>query len=139
MSVYSTPLPWAFCNTWLIFKMLFWIQGLTSWPAVLPKAKEPCLHYNLPIAGEEKRWIRAFHQVKCTQPRLRFELCSLYPFPMKSNSSIQNGNTSFEKVTIFRLHIGHTRLTHSFIFKPEEQPQCIACQTCYTVKHFLIK
>ena len=37
------------------------------------------------------------------------------------------------------LHIGHTRLTHSFILKQEQQPQCASCQTPCTVKHFLVE
>ena len=44
-----------------------------------------------------------------------------------------------EQVIISRLHIGHTRLTHSFILKQEQQPQCATCQIPCTVKHFLIE
>ena len=40
---------------------------------------------------------------------------------------------------ISRLHIGYTRLTHSFILKQEQQPQCLKCQTPCTVKHILIE
>ena len=42
-----------------------------------------------------------------------------------------------EQVIISRLHIGHTRLTHSFI--QEQQPQCLTCQTPCTVKHIFIE
>ena len=38
-----------------------------------------------------------------------------------------------------RFSIDHIRLTHPFIFKQEEQPQCIARQTTYTIKHFLLE
>ena len=34
-----------------------------------------------------------------------------------------------------RLRIGHTRLTHSYILKQEQQPQCGTCQTPLTAKH----
>ena len=44
-----------------------------------------------------------------------------------------------EEVILSRLRIGHTKLTHSFIFDRDEQPECMACQTFYTVKHFLIE
>ena len=44
-----------------------------------------------------------------------------------------------EQVVISRLRICHTRLTHSFILKQEPQPQCLTCQTTYTVKHILIE
>ena len=33
------------------------------------------------------------------------------------------------------LCIGHTRLTHSFILKQEQQPQCLTCQTPCTIRH----
>ena len=44
-----------------------------------------------------------------------------------------------EQVTISLSPIGHTRLTHSFILKQEQQPQCIECQIPYIVKRFLIE
>ena len=44
-----------------------------------------------------------------------------------------------EQVIISRLRIGHTRLTHSFILKQEQPPQCLTCQTPYTIKHILME
>ena len=32
----------------------------------------------------------------------------------------------------------HTRLTHSYLLKREDQPFCISCNELFTVKHFLI-
>ena len=43
-----------------------------------------------------------------------------------------------EEVVLTRLHIGHTRLTHSYLLKLEDQPFCISCNEPFTVKHFLI-
>ena len=43
-----------------------------------------------------------------------------------------------EEVVLSRLRIGHTYITHSFLLKNEDPPECIACQEGYTVKHFLI-
>ena len=37
-----------------------------------------------------------------------------------------------------RCRIGHSRLTHSFILKQEQQPQCSTCQTPCTIKHVLL-
>ena len=42
-----------------------------------------------------------------------------------------------EQVVTSRLRIGHSDLTHSFILKQEPPPQCIACQTQFTIKHLL--
>ena len=37
-----------------------------------------------------------------------------------------------------RLGIGHTWITHSYMLKKEDQPLCHACDSTFTVKHFLI-
>ena len=43
-----------------------------------------------------------------------------------------------EEVVLTRLRIGHTRLTHSYLLKREDQPLCIRCNEPFTVKHFLL-
>ena len=47
------------------------------------------------------------------------------------------GNRREESV-LCRLHIGHTFLSHSFILKREEPPECIPCNEPLTIKHVLI-
>ena len=44
-----------------------------------------------------------------------------------------------EEVISSRLHIGHTRITHSYMLKEEQYPMCHVCQTAYTIKHVLIE
>ena len=44
-----------------------------------------------------------------------------------------------EQVTMTRLRIGHNRLTHSFILKQEQQPQCSTGQTPCTIKHVFLE
>ena len=44
-----------------------------------------------------------------------------------------------EQVTLTQLRIGHSRLTHSFILKKEQQSQCSTCQKHSTIKHFLLE
>lgn len=39
---------------------------------------------------------------------------------------------------IHRLRVGHTYLTHSFVLKKEQPPQCTHCQAPITVQHILI-
>ena len=46
---------------------------------------------------------------------------------------------SFPIGTSQYIPVGHTRLSHSFILKQVGQPQCVASQTPYTVKHFHIE
>ena len=43
-----------------------------------------------------------------------------------------------EEIILARLHIGHTYLTHSYLLKGEEEPQCIPCNACLTVKHIFV-
>ena len=48
-------------------------------------------------------------------------------------------NTRKENTVLNRLHLGHSYLTHSFIFRKEEAPVCVACNTVITVKYILIE
>lgn len=43
-----------------------------------------------------------------------------------------------EDTVLTRLRIGHTRVTHSYLFTHEEQPICIGCNRPFTVQHILI-
>lgn len=43
-----------------------------------------------------------------------------------------------EEVVLARLRIGHTFVTHSFLFKGDEQPKCIPCDAPFTVEHILL-
>ena len=38
-----------------------------------------------------------------------------------------------------RLHLGHTRVTHSYLLQGEEQPQCVGCDAPFTVRHLLLE
>ena len=42
-------------------------------------------------------------------------------------------------ITISQLHIGHIKLTCFFLFKQENKPECIACQSPFTFKHILVE
>ena len=42
-----------------------------------------------------------------------------------------------DSVLLNRLHIGHTRLTHSFLLSGDDIPECGTCQCPLTVKHIL--
>ena len=43
-----------------------------------------------------------------------------------------------KEVTLARLRIGHTFITHPFLLKGEDWPLCIPCQEPFSVKHFLL-
>ena len=42
-----------------------------------------------------------------------------------------------EESVLIIIRIGHTHLTHGFLLKGEDPPQCIACDCHLTVKHIL--
>lgn len=57
-------------------------------------------------------------------------------------TSILQWNTSYclqrkDSIVITRLRIGHTKMTHEYIFKREDPPQCIDCKTPLTVDHII--
>ena len=43
-----------------------------------------------------------------------------------------------EEVVLARARIGHTHMTHSFLLKNEDIPECYSCGCYLTVKHFLV-
>ena len=43
------------------------------------------------------------------------------------------------EVVLARHCLGHTRVTHSYLLKGEEQPQCVGCNAPFTVRHFLLE
>jgi len=46
--------------------------------------------------------------------------------------------TRRERSVITRLRIGHTFLTHSYLLRKEDKPQCIPCNEPITVEHILL-
>ena len=42
-----------------------------------------------------------------------------------------------EDTVLYRLHIGHSYFTYSFLLKNEEPSVCVACNTIFTIKHIL--
>ena len=48
-------------------------------------------------------------------------------------------NIRREEVVLARLHLGHTRVTHSYLLQGEEHPQCVGCDAPFTVRHFLLE
>ena len=44
-----------------------------------------------------------------------------------------------DSVLLNRLHIGHTRLTHSFLLSGDDLPECGTSQCPLTVKHILVE
>ena len=58
--------------------------------------------------------------------------------PVIGNHTKVSSLSRHDRVVINRLHIGHTRLTNSYLLEEENPPECQACQSALTVKHILI-
>ena len=43
-----------------------------------------------------------------------------------------------DEILIHRLRVGHTHLTHSYLLKKEQLPQCTNCKVPLTIQHILI-
>ena len=48
------------------------------------------------------------------------------------------GKNRKEQVVLTRCRIGHSRLTHSYLLNNEERPECVPCNSNYSLKHALI-
>ena len=42
-----------------------------------------------------------------------------------------------DEVAISRIRLGHTRLTHSYLFEREQAPFCVGCDVPFTINHIL--
>ena len=57
---------------------------------------------------------------------------------LKKRNKLKGKTKNRKEETISTLHIEHSWVSHSFILRRVERPKCIACDSNYTVKHFLI-
>jgi hypothetical protein len=48
------------------------------------------------------------------------------------------GQNQKEQVVLTRCRIGHGRLTHSYLLNNEERPECIPCNSKFSLRHVLI-
>jgi hypothetical protein len=58
--------------------------------------------------------------------------------PVLGDSRLSYRSVRKEEVVLARCRIGHTHVTHSYLLKQEEQPECVFCVEPFTVKHFFI-
>ena len=58
--------------------------------------------------------------------------------PTLGHWSSANQNTRLREVTLSRLRIGHTKITHYYIFEREPPTICHRCNVRYNVAHMLI-
>ena len=54
------------------------------------------------------------------------------------NTPCSYGQNRKEQVVLTRCCIRHGRLAHSYLLNNEERPECIPCNSNYSIKHVLI-
>lgn len=59
--------------------------------------------------------------------------------PLLAETKLFNITKRRDEVTLYRLRIGHTYLSHSYLLKRENGPDCTHCNCNLTVQHILIE
>ena len=77
-----------------------------------------------------KRWQNSWDQ------QIYIKLHEIHSLVDKSHCSY--GQNRKDQVVLTRCHIGHDRLTHSYLLNNEERPECIPCNFNYSVKHIFV-
>ena len=58
--------------------------------------------------------------------------------PLLSETLLNSARNRREETVLTRLHIGHSKITHSFIFEGTDAPWCHACDSPMTIRHILL-
>jgi hypothetical protein len=77
-----------------------------------------------------KRWQDSWDQ------QIHSKLHEMHSLVCKTPCSY--GQNRKEQVVLTRCRIGHNRLTHSYLLNNEERPECIPCNSNFSLKHVLI-
>ena len=106
------------------------LMGITNMAATVPGFVSPVL----------------VGQLTEDQVIFRNSACPLQGQSRHDQSRLSAGhdmNTFFgkrrEQIVLARARIGHTYITHKYLLKSEEIPQCIPCNCLFTVKHILME
>ena len=59
--------------------------------------------------------------------------------PTLGKTKLYNVTTRRDEVVLHRLRIGHTYLTHSYLLKQDNNPDCSTCKCLLTVQHILLE
>src|SRR3989442_14904895 len=58
--------------------------------------------------------------------------------PIIGETKLKSVTNRRDEVVLHRARIGHTFLTHSYLLKKENSPDCSSCHCLLTVQHILI-
>ena len=96
------------------------------------------VHYKIPYTDLKyliKLYVNSLWQIY-------WDFCDtskLYSIQNKVNKSSNIILKRQDEVIIYRLRIGHTKLTHNYLLNREFQPECISCDCPLTIQHILLE
>ena len=94
-------------------------------------------HFKIPFT-DLKRTINIYTKQKWQNYWDNFQNNKLHKImPQIGKSQKSQTKISRKEVTLSRLRIGHSHITHSYLLKKEEAPYSIPCQKLFTIKHIL--
>ena len=102
---------------------------------VLPNISETPFDQNN-IKGFIQHHCRRFWQDRWNDEGMGTQLHQIKP--QLGNWTSSNRRSRRDEKVLARLRIGHTYLTHSFIFARQHRPVCVHCQTGLSVEHILL-
>ena len=59
--------------------------------------------------------------------------------PVLGETKLKNVFKRRDEIVLHRARIGHTYLTHGYLLRAEDQPQCTSCQCTLSVEHILLR
>src|SRR3989441_11159276 len=68
-----------------------------------------------------------------------FPYTTLFRSPIIGETMLKSVTTRRDEVVLHRARIGHTFLTHSYLLKKENSPECSSCHCLLTVQHIFIE
>ncbi|KAI5697973.1 hypothetical protein M8J77_012423 [Diaphorina citri] len=79
-----------------------------------------------------EEWNTTWVNISPNENKLRKIKNSVYPW------KTSNRKSRLDEVCLMRMRVGHSKLTHSHLFRREDQPICDQCQEPMTIEHILI-
>ncbi|KAI5721728.1 hypothetical protein M8J77_024902 [Diaphorina citri] len=79
-----------------------------------------------------QKWNTVRTSINPNENKLRRIKSSITPWKTSSQKA------RLDEVCLMRMRIGHTKITHSHLFKREERPECDTCHEPVTVEHLLL-
>ncbi|KAI5753545.1 hypothetical protein M8J77_001177 [Diaphorina citri] len=79
-----------------------------------------------------EEWNTKWANINPNENKLRKIKDSVYPWKSSCRKS------RLDEVCLMRMRVGHSKITHSHLFRREERPTCEQCQESMTIEHILI-